>query len=141
MLGAITGIFDHSDKNDRLRAQKKLMNKEIELKKEDIAKKKDVYKVEKTNLLKTKLASHRANMGASGVNTSSSSSEAVMSNLKKKTEEAINNNDFFNDLNLESSLNNYDYKKRINLLDDRKADFDLGVDIAEGIISAAMMGA
>ena len=97
---------------------------EYKLKEEEINAKKEAYREEKTNLLKSKIATQRAKLSASGVDATSGSSSALISNLEKSVNDEIAQNDYFADLDLEKENANYNYKKKVNLLNASKNFYD-----------------
>ncbi|MDR1477256.1 MAG: hypothetical protein LBI17_03985 [Rickettsiales bacterium] len=110
-------VMDYKNDKEAKKAEEKRLNEEKGIKEEELARKTKIYKSEKTNLLKAKVASHRALMGASGVAPDSGSSGAVVGRIERDVEEDINNDEFFADLNLRDMQSTYNYRKKKNLLD------------------------
>jgi hypothetical protein len=93
------------------------LEQESKVKAAELNKKKEVFESGKRNLLKAKLSSYKALMGANGQNSTSASAGAVFRRLASETDEDIANNDFFLDLDLLLSRINFDDRKRKSLLD------------------------
>ena len=86
-------------------------------------------------MLKTKLASQKAKLGASGLVSTTGSSAAYLSSLEKDTDEEILKKTSLSDLNLLNETANYDYRKKLNLLDQAKNDYDFSKGLVNNIFS------
>ena len=127
-------IVDYREKRKQQKNEKKRIEEEHKLKEEEIAAKKKVYEEDKTNLLKAKIAAQRAKLSANGVNATTGSSAALISNLEKATNEEIAQNNYFSDLDLKKENANYQYKKRANLLNASKTLYDSTFSYANSMI-------
>ena len=128
-------IVDYRHKRKQQKNEQKKIEEEHKLKEEEINAKKEVYREEKTNLLKAKIATQRAKLSASGVNATSGSSSALISNLEKSANEEIAQNDYFSDLDLKKENANYNYKKKANLLNASKNFYDSAFSVTSTGVS------
>lgn len=135
VLTAADSIIDYREKKKQQKANEKLLNQQQEVKEEENEIKKQILKDEKTNLLKTKLASQKAKLGASGLVSTTGSSAAYLSSLEKDTDEEILKKTSLSDLNLLNETANYDYRKKLNLLDQAKNDYDFSKSLVNNIFS------
>lgn len=127
-VGVVDNIVSYKNNKDKQKEENRILEEEKRIKEEQIEVKKQQYKEEKTNLLKVKLASQRAKLGANGINATSGSSVAYLSNLEKNVDEEIAKNDYFADLNLQNENNIYNYKKKVNLLNSSKNNYNVFSD-------------
>lgn len=109
-------VMDIKESNDAKKAATEMAKQEKALADAEIKKKQQVYEQEKTDLLKSKLATKKATMAANGLDFTDGSSAVLLGNIEKEVDEDIKNNDYFSDLDLKTNELNYNYKKNKNLL-------------------------
>ncbi|MBD5405975.1 hypothetical protein HDR59_05515 [bacterium] len=124
-VSAVGAVVNYEQERKKQKAEKKALNEQKKIDEARIAAKKQQYKEEKINLLNAKVASQRAKLGANGVDATSGSSAALISNLEKDTNEEIARNDYFSELDLNQENANYDYKSKVNLLNKSKTNYNL----------------
>ncbi|MBR1545115.1 MAG: hypothetical protein IJ638_04185, partial [Alphaproteobacteria bacterium] len=105
--------------------EKKLAKQEERIQEDTIKKKQELFEEEKRNLLKSKVASKKAQMASSGVDFTDGSSAVLLGSMEREAENEIKNKEYFSDLALSSNEMNYNYKKNKNLLNMRKKSLDL----------------
>ena len=104
-------------RKEAVAAEDERNREEKAIKEQELLKKGEIFRAEKTNLLKARLASHRARMGALGLDAGSRSSNALMGSIEKEVDEQLGNDEFFLGLNLKNLGGVYSYKKKKNLLE------------------------
>lgn len=124
-VSAAGAVINYEQERKKQKTEKKVLNEQKKIDEARIAAKKQQYQEEKINLLNAKIASQRAKLGANGVDATSGSSAALISNLEKNTNEEIAKNDYFSDLDLQKENSNYDYKSKVNLLNKSKTSYNL----------------
>jgi hypothetical protein len=144
IVSAAAAAYDATEKRkikkEEAKAEDKRYAEEKELKEKELVKKSEVFQTQKKNLLKVKLASQKAQMGADGLDSGSRSSNALMGRIEKDTDEELKNYEFFLDLNLDDLNSLYNYKKRKNLLSQESSShnfrmdlFDAGMDVYKAL--------
>jgi ADP-ribosylglycohydrolase len=134
-ISAVDTIVDYREKKKQQRESEKLLEQQQKITQEETEIKKQIIKDEKTNLLKTKLATQKAKLGANGLGATVGSSAAYFSRLEKETDNEIAKKTSLNDLGLLKDNANYDYRKNLNLLQKSKADYDVASGLAKSLFS------
>ena len=121
VVSATKAVMDIND----AKKSKRLAKQEAEIQKDVLNKKMELYKQEKNDLLKSKIATKKAKMAANGVDFTDGSSAVLIGSMAKATEDEIKNKDYFSNLDLEANDIKYNYKKNKNLLTMNKKGLDL----------------
>ncbi len=121
VVSATKAVMDIND----AKKSKRLAKQEAQIQNDVLNKKMELYKQEKNDLLKSKIATKKAKMAANGVDFTDGSSAVLIGSMAKATEDEIKNKEYFSDLDLKSNDIKYNYKKNKNLLTMNKKGLDL----------------
>ena len=122
--GVVSAAKTVVDINDAEKSRR-LAKKEAKLQEDNLKKKQELYKEERQNLLKYKIATQKAKMAANGVDFTDASSAVLIGSMERQAEDEIKKNEYFSDLGLKTNDLKYNYKKNNNLLRMKKSGLNL----------------
>ena len=122
--GVVSAAKTVVDINDAEKSRR-LAKKEAKLQEDNLKKKQELYKEERQNLLKSKIATQKAKMAANGVDFTDASSAVLIGSMERQAEDEIKKNEYFSDLVLKTNDLKYNYKKNNNLLRMKKSGLNL----------------
>ena len=122
--GVVSAAKTVVDINDAEKSRR-LAKKEAKLQEDNLKKKQELYKEERQNLLKSKIATQKAKMAANGVDFTDASSAVLIGSMERQAEDEIKKNEYFSDLGLKTNDLKYNYKKNNNLLRMKKSGLNL----------------